>query len=95
LEICANLCAGAFEKDMEMFGDLRQFVICANLCAGAFEKAMEMFGDLRQFVICANLCTGAFEKAMEMFGDLRQFDEAKKWAEEYSRTKGDTAQVEW
>ena len=54
-----------------------------------------MFGDLRQFVICANLCTGAFEKAMEMFGDLRQFDEAKKWAEEYSRTKGDTAQVEW
>eukprot|EP00983_Pelagomonas_calceolata_P101825 1158743-Pelagomonas_calceolata.AAC.21 len=30
---------------------------------------------------------------MEMFSDLRQFDEAKKWAEEYSRTKGDTAQV--
>ncbi|KAF5843203.1 intraflagellar transport protein [Dunaliella salina] len=32
--------------------------------------------------------------AMEMFSDLRQFDEAKKWAEEYSRTKGDTAQVQ-
>lgn len=28
-----------------------------------------------------------------MFSDLRQFDEAKKWAEEYSRTKGDTKQV--
>ncbi len=28
-----------------------------------------------------------------MFSDLRQFDEAKKWAEEYSRTRGDTAQV--
>mmetsp|Transcript_18911 Transcript_18911/g.49275 ORF Transcript_18911/g.49275 Transcript_18911/m.49275 type:complete len:1222 (+) Transcript_18911:159-3824(+) len=37
---------------------------------------------------------GSFEKAMEMFSDLRQFDEAKKWAEEYSRTKGDTAQVQ-
>ena len=31
---------------------------------------------------------------MEMFSDLRQFDEAKKWAEEYSRTKGDNVQVQ-
>lgn len=31
---------------------------------------------------------------MEMFSDLRQFDEAKKWAEEYARTKGDTASVQ-
>lgn len=30
---------------------------------------------------------------MEMFSDLRQFDEAKKWADEYSRTRGDNAQV--
>lgn len=36
---------------------------------------------------------GALDKAMEMFSDLRQFDEAKKWAEEYSRTRGDSAQV--
>ena len=36
---------------------------------------------------------GAMQRAMEMFSDLRQFDEAKKWAEEYSRTRGDTAQV--
>lgn len=28
-----------------------------------------------------------------MFSDLRQFEEAKKWAEEYARTKGNTAQV--
>jgi intraflagellar transport protein 122 len=38
--------------------------------------------------------SGALDKAMEMFSDLRQFDEAKRWAEEYSRTKGDTAQVQ-
>ncbi|GFH10764.1 WD_REPEATS_REGION domain-containing protein, partial [Haematococcus lacustris] len=38
---------------------------------------------------------GAVDKAMEMFSDLRQFDEAKKWAEEFSRTKGDTVQAEW
>ncbi|KAJ9521796.1 hypothetical protein QJQ45_024656 [Haematococcus lacustris] len=37
---------------------------------------------------------GAVDKAMEMFSDLRQFDEAKKWAEEFSRTKGDTVQVQ-
>ncbi len=36
---------------------------------------------------------GHLEKAMEMFSDLRQYDEAKKWAEEYSRTRGDNAQV--
>lgn len=36
---------------------------------------------------------GKLEKAMEMFSDLRQFDEAKKWAEEYSRTRGENAQV--
>mmetsp|Transcript_5353 Transcript_5353/g.11710 ORF Transcript_5353/g.11710 Transcript_5353/m.11710 type:complete len:1236 (+) Transcript_5353:188-3895(+) len=37
---------------------------------------------------------GAVDKAMEMFSDLRQFDEAKKWAEEYARTRGDNAQVQ-
>ncbi|MEW5316653.1 MAG: hypothetical protein WDW38_008010 [Sanguina aurantia] len=37
---------------------------------------------------------GQVERAMEMFSDLRQFDEAKKWAEEYARTKGDTASVQ-
>lgn len=34
------------------------------------------------------------DKAMEMFSDLRQFDEAKKFAEEYSRTRGDNVQVQ-
>ena len=37
--------------------------------------------------------SGAVDKAMEMFSDLRQFDEAKKWAEEYGRTRGENAQV--
>eukprot|EP00798_Chlamydomonas_sp_ICE-L_P028208 gene28208-31309_t len=37
---------------------------------------------------------GSVDKAMEMFSDLRQFDEAKKWAEEYARTKGDNVQVQ-
>jgi superfamily II DNA or RNA helicase len=37
--------------------------------------------------------SGAADKAMEMFSDLRQFDEAKKWAEEYGRTRGESAQV--
>ncbi len=30
---------------------------------------------------------------MEMFRDLRQFDEAKKWAEEYGSTRGESSQV--
>lgn len=36
---------------------------------------------------------GKMDKAMEMFSDLRQFDEAKKWADEYARTRGDSSQV--
>lgn len=28
-----------------------------------------------------------------MFSDLRQFDEAKRWADEYARTRGDSASV--
>lgn len=35
----------------------------------------------------------AVEKALEMFSDLRQFDEAKRWADEYARTRGDSASV--
>ncbi len=46
--------------------------------------------------VCVCVCltqAGHLEKAMEMFSDLRQYDEAKKWAEEYSRTRGENAQV--
>jgi intraflagellar transport protein 122 len=35
------------------------------------------------------------ELAMEMFSDLRQFEEAKVWAEQYSKEKGgDTSSVQ-
>lgn len=37
---------------------------------------------------------GSVDKAMEMFSDLRQFDEAKKWADEYAKTRGETSQVQ-
>jgi len=34
------------------------------------------------------------ELAMEMFSDLRQFEEAKAWAEEYAKSKGDSSSVQ-
>lgn len=34
------------------------------------------------------------ELAMEMFSDLRQFEEAKAWAEEYAKGKGDSTSVQ-
>uniref|UniRef100_A0A7S0VDQ0 Intraflagellar transport protein 122 homolog n=1 Tax=Polytomella parva TaxID=51329 RepID=A0A7S0VDQ0_9CHLO len=37
---------------------------------------------------------GRMDLALEMFSDLRQFDEAKKWAEEFSRVRGDTEGVQ-
>ena len=37
---------------------------------------------------------GSVDKAMEMFSDLRQFDEAKKWADEYAKTRGESSQVQ-
>eukprot|EP00899_Mesostigma_viride_P007013 jgi/Mesvir1/16312/Mv12764-RA.1 len=37
---------------------------------------------------------GAEEKAMEMFSDLRQFEEAKAWAEEFAKNKGDDTNVQ-
>lgn len=31
---------------------------------------------------------------MDMFSDLRQYDEAKKWAEEFAKTRGENSQVQ-
>ncbi len=33
-------------------------------------------------------------QVMEMWTDLRQFDEAKRWAEEFARQRGDSAGVQ-
>ena len=34
------------------------------------------------------------QKAMEMFSDLRQFEQAKVWAENYAKNKGDSSSVQ-
>ncbi len=36
---------------------------------------------------------GQMQRAMEMFADLRQYDEAKRWAEEFAKSGGDTGRV--
>lgn len=40
------------------------------------------------------MSAGCVEKAIEMFSDLRQFDEAKRWAEEFAKLRGDSAKVD-
>lgn len=56
----------------------------------------EIMAYMGRYQDAARLYTqaGAVDKAMDMFSDLRQYDEAKKWAEEFAKTRGENSQVQ-
>lgn len=60
-------------------------VLLADILAyrGRYQEAAKMYTT-----------AGALDKVMEMFINLRQFDEAKKWAEDYGKTRGDLGTVQ-